>query len=92
MVRRRDVIVISLFILSQIFTFSLISFGNTVLHVYLNSDRVMTNFFGFFEAPTIFFADMAITIFYSSFFIEVFFTMLFFMILLLINKNKGGKM
>jgi hypothetical protein len=60
------------------------------LHVYLNSDRVMTNFFGFFEAPTLFFADLAITIFYVSFYIEFFFTMMYFMILLLI-KNKGGR-
>lgn len=88
MIKRRDVILISLFTLSQVLTFSLISFGNTVLHVYLNSDCVTINFFGFI-APTFFFADLAITIFYVSFFIEFFFTMLYFIILLVI-KIKGG--
>lgn len=87
MIKLKDIIFTSLFILSQILTISLLSFGCVILHVYLNSNTSNLNFFGYFIAPKTFFADLSIMLFYISFFIEFFFTLMYYIFLI---KLKGG--
>lgn len=86
MIKLKDMILTISFILSQILTISLLSFGCVVLHVYLNATTSKLNFFGYFIAPKTFFADLAILFFYISFFIEFTFTFIYF-IFIIIKKG-----